>query len=45
LACVSCSLRKGARLRAVDPETGDEAFSTIHDAIFGPSISSGMACA
>jgi 5-methylcytosine-specific restriction endonuclease McrA len=26
LACVSCSLRKGARLRAVDPQTGHEAF-------------------
>lgn len=24
LACVSCSLRKGAKLRGVDPETGDE---------------------
>ena len=23
LACVSCSLRKGARRRAVDPQTGD----------------------
>ena len=30
LACVSCSLRKGARTRAVDPSTGEEA------AIFHP---------
>jgi hypothetical protein len=33
LACVSCSLRKGARLSAPDPRTGEEAplFNPRHD--------------
>jgi hypothetical protein len=32
LACVSCSLRKAARQRALDPQTGEEA------ALFNPRI-------
>lgn len=32
LACVSCSLRKGARTEAVDPQTGEAA------AIFNPRV-------
>ena len=32
LACVSCSLRKGARLRAADPQTGEEV------ALFNPRV-------
>jgi len=34
LACVSCSLRKGARTTVIDPQTGDEV------AIFNPRIDS-----
>ncbi len=34
LACVSCSLRKAARQRAVDPQTGVEA------ALFNPRVDS-----
>jgi hypothetical protein len=34
LACVSCSLRKGARTQAVDPETGETA------PLFNPRLAS-----
>jgi len=34
LACVSCSLRKAARIRALDPQTGVEA------ALFNPRVDS-----
>lgn len=45
LACVSCSLRKGARQTAVDPQTSDEVpLCTIRDAISGLNISSGKVC-
>ena len=44
LACVSCSLRKGARLVTVDPQTGEEIvlFDPRRDA--GVCISAGTAC-
>ena len=44
LACVSCSLRKGARLVTVDPHTGEEIVLLIRAETHGGSISAGTAC-
>ena len=49
LACVSCSLRKGARLVTVDPYTGEEvearrSYCLIRAETHGGCISAGTAC-
>ena len=41
LACVSCSLRKGARLVTVDPQ---RSYCLIRAEMHGPCISAGRAC-
>jgi hypothetical protein len=44
LACVSCSLRKGARLLVRDPQTGVTSRSFIRASTGGERISAGRAC-
>src|ERR1700747_128190 len=44
LACVSCSLRKSARLVWVDPHTARKPYCLIHDEMYGRRISAGTAC-
>ena len=44
LACVSCSLRKGARLLLVDPHTGEQIACLIRAETHGGCISAGTAC-
>ena len=44
LACVSCSLRKGARIAAIGPETGIEAHLFIRGRKYGQTTSNGKVC-